>query len=62
LTSAPTTGSSPRAITAATKIESSVPSDTIASATRPANASTVTIVRTGMTISTRWRGSMMRGR
>ena len=38
-TSAPTTGSRPSAITAARKIDSSVPSDTIASATSAPNAS-----------------------
>ena len=58
-TSAPTGGSRPRASTAATKIESSVPIERMASATRPAKASTTTIVRTGMRISTRSGGGRL---
>src|SRR6478752_2910415 len=56
LTSAPTTGSRPRARTAATRIDSSVPSDRIISATTAPNASSTSSVRTGTTISTRGAG------
>ena len=51
--SAPTTGSSPSAITAARKIEISVPSDRIASATSAQAPSSTTKVRTPTTTSTR---------
>ena len=51
--SAPTTGSSPSAITAARKIEISVPSDRIASATSAQTPSSTSNVRTPTTTSTR---------
>src|SRR4051812_41292435 len=59
-TSRPTTGSRPSAMTAATKIESSVSSDNTASTTTSPNARTTSSVRTGMTSSTRCEGSCMR--
>src|SRR5215218_1248080 len=55
-TMAPTTGSRPMASTAATKIDSSVPNEAMASATKAPKARTVSSVRGGMTISTRWGG------
>ena len=61
-TSAPTGGSSPSAITAATKIDSSVPSDTTASTTRTPNASSTSSVRAVTTISTRCGRSIAPGR
>src|SRR5215207_41990 len=54
-TSAATTGSSPSASTAARKIDSRVPSDTIARTTSTPKTNTCSSVRVGMTISTRSR-------
>ena len=55
-TSAPTTGSSPSARMPATKIDSSVPSETTASATRRPKAASSPSVLAGMAISTRCGG------
>ena len=55
-TSAPTIGSSPSARTAARKIESSVPSDRIASATRKPTPSSMSTVRPETKTSTRCAG------
>ncbi len=52
LTSAATTGSRPNARTAASRIETSVPSETSASAIKPATATSDRIVRAGILIST----------